>query len=79
MNNKISVRKKTKRHIKKQPSQTLVGVDHKPHKNQLKNKMIKQKMNDKSQANNVNFISKGNEKITNGKNHHRKFQHMIMG
>jgi hypothetical protein len=76
MNNKISGRRKTKRHIKRHPSQTLAQVDC---KNQLRNKMVKGKTNDKSQTNDVNVICKRREKFTKGKNCHRKLQHMKMG
>jgi hypothetical protein len=43
-----------------------VGLDHEPHGNQLRNKMIKNKMNNKNQVNDVNVIHKGKEN-TRGK------------
>jgi hypothetical protein len=38
--------KKIQRWTRKWPSWTLVGLYHKPHRNQLRNKMVKSKMND---------------------------------
>jgi hypothetical protein len=44
---KIDKRKETKRQTKKGPSRILVRLDHKPCKIQLKNKLVKNKMNNK--------------------------------
>jgi hypothetical protein len=60
-------------------NQTFAKVNHKPHKNQLRNKMVKGKMNNKSQANDVSVICQRKEKFTKGKNRHRKLQRMKMG
>jgi hypothetical protein len=44
-------------------------LDHEPHKNQLKNKMVKNKTNNKNKTNDVNVVNKGREN-TKGKNPH---------
>ncbi len=59
---KINKKKETKRQTKKWPSRTLVRLDHKPHKLQLQNKMVKNKMNNRGQTNDVNFTQKGRGK-----------------
>ncbi len=38
-------------------------LDHKPHRSQFKNKMLKNKRNDKSKVNDVSVISKKKENI----------------
>jgi hypothetical protein len=40
-----------------------VGLENKSHKSQLRNKMFKNKMNDRIRANDVNVINKGRENI----------------
>ncbi len=41
--------------------------------------MVKRKMNNKSQDNDVSVICKGSEKFTKINNHHGKLQHMKRG
>jgi len=43
-----SMMKETGRQTKRRPSKALVGLNHKLHKNQLKNKMFKTKKNSKN-------------------------------
>ncbi len=49
------------RQIKRLPSQILARLDQKPHKSQLKNKMVKGKMDNRGWANDVSVIYKGRE------------------
>ncbi len=44
----------------------LLGLDQKPHKNQLRNKMVKGKMNDRGWANDVSIVPREG-KIQEGK------------
>jgi hypothetical protein len=44
-------------------------LDHKPHRSQLKNKMLKNKRNDKSKVNDVSVIDKRKENIRRGNVH----------
>lgn len=56
----------------------ILGLNHKPHKSELKNKMIKNKMNDKGRTNDVSGVCKWREN-TRGKNPYRRSQHTKMG
>jgi hypothetical protein len=47
-----------------------MGLDHEPYKNQLKNKIVKNKMKNKGWANDVNVIHKG-KGSTKRKNPHK--------
>jgi len=58
---KIGRRKETRRQTTRWPRHAFARLDHKPHKNQLKNKMFKNKQNDINKANDVNVIIKGRE------------------
>jgi len=40
---KIGRKRKVERRSRRQPSRTLAELNHEPHKNQLKNKMVKKK------------------------------------
>ncbi len=66
---KIGKRRKVEKKPRKQPSWTFAELDHEPHKNQLKNKMVKNKTNNKNKTNDVNVVNKGREN-TKGKNPH---------
>ncbi len=48
-----------------------MGLNFKPYRSQLKDKMVKNKKNNKGWANDVNVINKGKEN-TKGKNAHIK-------
>lgn len=56
-----SKKRKVKRQAKRRPSKALVGLDQRPYKSQLRNKMVKIKKNDK------NMLNKKRENIR-GKN-----------
>ncbi len=56
-------KEKIKKQTKKWSNCTLVMLDHKPHRSQLKNKMLKNKRNDKSKVNDVSVIGKRKENI----------------
>lgn len=49
-------------------------LNHKPHKNQSKNKIIKSKINNRIQANNINIIKR--EGKIHEKNPHKILKHM---
>jgi len=51
-----------------------VGLDHRPHISQLKNEMLKTKMNNKGKANDVNVVNKG----LKGKYNKEKHPHNII-
>jgi hypothetical protein len=68
-NNKIDKKKESKKQTKRQPNHAFARLNQKPHKSQMKNKMFKNKRNNRSMANDVNDI-KGKEN-TRGKNLHR--------
>jgi hypothetical protein len=55
-----------------------MGLYHEPHKSQMKNKMVKGKMNGRGHANDVNVIH-NRRKNTRTKNHRKTPQCMKMG
>ncbi len=56
----------------------LARLNHKPYKNQLKNKMVKSKTNNKSHTNYVSVVHKGRENTRKKKPFKKTLQHMKM-
>jgi hypothetical protein len=57
-NNKIDKKKESKKQTKRQPNHAFARLNQKPHKSQMKNKMLKKKRNNRSMANDVNDIKR---------------------